>query len=98
MRASRLEAGAYAPRSYCEGGLGSYLELGNREVLLSLTGPREVKRPEDGTPPSAVPEFAPGFHFYRHDLPDQASVHVRLSLMAHVSAGIGTCNDSVFRT
>ena len=29
---------------------GRYLELGNREVLLSLTGPREVKRPEDGTP------------------------------------------------
>ena len=26
------------------------LELGNREVLLSLTGPREVKRPEDGIP------------------------------------------------
>ena len=29
---------------------GRYLELGKREVLLSLTGPQEVKRPEDGTP------------------------------------------------
>ena len=82
--------GIYAPER------GRYLELGNREVLLSLTGPREVKRPEDGTPPSAAPEFAPGFHFYRHDLPHQASLHVRLSLMAHVSAGIRTCDDSVF--
>jgi hypothetical protein len=36
--------GSYAPAR------GQYLELGNREVLLSLTGPREVKRPEDGTP------------------------------------------------
>ena len=36
--------GVYAPER------GRYLELGNREVLLSLTGPREVKRPEDGTP------------------------------------------------
>ena len=36
--------GAYAPER------GQYLELGKREVLLSLTGPHEVKRPEDGTP------------------------------------------------
>ena len=36
--------GIYAPER------GRYLELGKREVLLSLTGPREVKRPEDGTP------------------------------------------------
>src|SRR5271157_46120 len=36
--------GIYAPER------GRYLELGNRGVLLSLTGPREVKRPEDGTP------------------------------------------------
>ncbi|MDX2151418.1 MAG: Piwi domain-containing protein [Bryobacteraceae bacterium] len=36
--------GVYAPER------GRYLELGKREVLLSLTGPREVKRPEDGTP------------------------------------------------
>ena len=36
--------GAYAPER------GRYLELGKREVLLSLTGPQEVKRPEDGTP------------------------------------------------
>jgi len=36
--------GIYAPER------GRFLELGNREVLLSLTGPREVKRPEDGTP------------------------------------------------
>jgi hypothetical protein len=34
--------GIYAPQK------GRYLELGNREVLLSLTGPKEVKRPEDG--------------------------------------------------
>jgi hypothetical protein len=36
--------GVYAPER------GWYLELGEREVLLSLTGSREVKRPEDGTP------------------------------------------------
>lgn len=36
--------GIYAPER------GRYLELGNREVLWSLTGPREVKRSEDGTP------------------------------------------------
>ena len=36
--------GAYAPAR------GGYLELGKREVLLTLTGAREVKRPEDGTP------------------------------------------------
>jgi argonaute-like protein implicated in RNA metabolism and viral defense len=36
--------GIYAPQR------GGYLELGKRDVLLSLTGPREVKRPEDGTP------------------------------------------------
>jgi hypothetical protein len=36
--------GVYAPER------GRYLELGKREVLLSLTGSREVKRPEDGTP------------------------------------------------
>ena len=36
--------GMYAPER------GRYLEIGNREVLLSLTGPKEVKRPEDGTP------------------------------------------------
>jgi hypothetical protein len=36
--------GIYAPER------GRYLELGKREVLLSLTGPQEVKRPEDGTP------------------------------------------------
>ena len=29
---------------------GRYLELGNRDVLLFLTGANEVKRPEDGTP------------------------------------------------
>src|SRR5438445_9801727 len=47
-------------------------------------------------PPVAVSEIAPGFHFYRYDLPHQASLHVRLSLVAYVSAGIGTCDDSVF--
>jgi Piwi domain len=36
--------GTYAPER------GRYLELGDRETLLSLTGPREVKRPEDGIP------------------------------------------------
>ena len=36
--------GQYAPVRGC------YLELGNRETLLSLTGPNQVKRPEDGTP------------------------------------------------
>jgi hypothetical protein len=36
--------GSYAPER------GRFLQLGQREVLLSLIGPREVKRPEDGTP------------------------------------------------
>jgi hypothetical protein len=36
--------GIYAPER------GRYLQVGNRDVLLSLTGPREIKRPEDGIP------------------------------------------------
>ena len=36
--------GQYAPAR------GRYLKLGNRDVLLSLTGPSEVKFPEQGTP------------------------------------------------
>jgi len=41
---TKRHKGVYAPER------GRYLEIGNREVLLSLTGPKEVKRPEDGTP------------------------------------------------
>jgi hypothetical protein len=41
---TRRTKGVYAPER------GKYLELGKRDVLLSLTGPQEVKRPEDGTP------------------------------------------------
>jgi hypothetical protein len=41
---TRRSKGRYAPAR------GKYLQLGNREVLLFLTGPNEVKRPEDGTP------------------------------------------------
>jgi hypothetical protein len=41
---TRRSKGQYAPTR------GKYLQLGNREVLLFLTGPNEVKRPEDGTP------------------------------------------------
>ena len=41
---TRGTKGVYAPAR------GQYLELGNREVLVSLTGPRDVKRPQDGTP------------------------------------------------
>lgn len=41
---TRRIKGQYAPTR------GRYLQLGHRDVLLSLTGPREVKRPEDGTP------------------------------------------------
>jgi hypothetical protein len=41
---TRCMKGQYAPKR------GRYLQLGNREVLLFLTGPNEVKRPEDGTP------------------------------------------------
>jgi hypothetical protein len=40
----RCAKGRYAPAR------GRYLRLGAREVLLSLTGPKETKRPEDGTP------------------------------------------------
>lgn len=36
--------GVYGPER------GRHLVLGNREVLLSVTGPREVKHPDDGTP------------------------------------------------
>jgi hypothetical protein len=39
-----LVKGLYAPVR------GSYLQLGDRAVLLSLTGPKEVKRAEHGTP------------------------------------------------
>ena len=41
---TRRSKGQYAPAR------GKYLQLGNREALLFLTGPNEVKRPEDGTP------------------------------------------------
>jgi hypothetical protein len=41
---TRRSKGQYAPTR------GKYLQLGHRDVLLSLTGPSEVKRPEDGTP------------------------------------------------
>jgi hypothetical protein len=47
--------GVYAPER------GLYLELGSREMLLWLTGPKEVKRPGDGMAAGAS-EFAPGFH------------------------------------
>jgi argonaute-like protein implicated in RNA metabolism and viral defense len=43
-RETKGTKGIYAPER------GRYLEVGNREVLLSLTGPKDVKRPEDGTP------------------------------------------------
>jgi len=41
---TRCIKGQYAPHR------GRYLPLGDREALLFLTGPNEVKRPEDGTP------------------------------------------------
>jgi hypothetical protein len=40
---SRLK-GEFAPTR------GQYLQLTDREVLLCLTGPKQLKRPEDGTP------------------------------------------------
>jgi hypothetical protein len=41
---TRQSKGVYAPRR------ASTLQLSNRDVLLCLTGPTEVKRPEDGMP------------------------------------------------
>jgi hypothetical protein len=41
---TRRSKGQFAPTR------GKYLQLGNRDVVLFLTGPNEVKRPEDGTP------------------------------------------------
>ena len=41
---TRRSKGQYAPTR------GRYLQLGHRDTLLFLTGPNEVKRPEDGTP------------------------------------------------
>jgi hypothetical protein len=41
---TKRSKGVYAPRR------ASTLQLSNRDVLLCLTGPSEVKRPEDGLP------------------------------------------------
>ena len=41
---SNTRKGVFAPTR------GGYLRLSQHEVLLILTGPREVKRPEDGMP------------------------------------------------
>jgi hypothetical protein len=41
---TKTKKGAFAPER------GKTLELGKAEVLLVLTGPRDVKRPEDGLP------------------------------------------------
>jgi hypothetical protein len=41
---TKRSKGVYAPRR------SSTLQLSNREMLLCLTGPNEVKRPEDGMP------------------------------------------------
>lgn len=41
---TRRTKGTYAPQR------GGFLTLSNRDVLLTLTGPREVKRPDDGIP------------------------------------------------
>lgn len=41
---TKRSKGVYAPRR------SSILQLSNRDVLLCLTGPSEVKRPEDGMP------------------------------------------------
>ena len=41
---TRRTKGIYAPRR------GLTLQLSNRDVILCLTGPSEVKRPEDGLP------------------------------------------------
>lgn len=49
--------GQYAPER------GRYLQLGNRDVLLSLAGPRQVKRPEDGVPRPLLLSLHPGSSF-----------------------------------
>jgi hypothetical protein len=55
MLFDRNEAGAFDHETKRTKGVyaaerGRYLELGKTDVLLCLTGAREVKRPEDGTP------------------------------------------------
>jgi hypothetical protein len=42
---------------------GRYLQIGNRDVLLFLTGAREVKRPEDGTPRPLLLKLHPDSSF-----------------------------------
>lgn len=41
---TRMQKGVFAPDR------GTMLRLSDREILISLTGPRDVKRPEDGLP------------------------------------------------
>lgn len=53
----RCTKGQYAPSR------GRYLRLGNRDVLLSLTGPKEVKRPENGTPQPLLLSLHPDSSF-----------------------------------
>ena len=81
--------GQYAPAR------GSYLELGNRDVLLSLTGPHEVKRPEDGTPRPLLLEFAQRFVVHGHAVSCRTGVCVRLPFVAYVSPCVVACDDSV---
>jgi len=49
--------GQYAPAR------GWYLQLGKRDVLLSLTGPREVKTPQQGTPHPVLLSLHPDSSF-----------------------------------
>jgi hypothetical protein len=54
---TRPPKGQYAPQR------GGYLQIGNRDALLCLTGPGDVKRPEDGTPRPLLLSLHPGSSF-----------------------------------
>ena len=69
-----------APRS--EVGL---LRLSGYEVLLTLTGAKEVKRPSDGMPRPVLLRLGPGLDVRRHDLSLPTGGHVRLPLVAQLS-------------
>jgi hypothetical protein len=57
----RCTKGQYAPAR------GQYLRLGTRETLLSLIGPKDVKRPENGTPRPLLLSLHPGSTFVNMD-------------------------------
>ena len=84
--------GVYAPAR------ATMLQLSNRETLLCLTGPGEVKRAQDGLPSPALAKPSSDLHIYRHDVHQSASICVLLSLLADLSSCLYARDNSVFRS